>query len=239
MPPLPPRLALGDCLLDVLNACVTPGCYTRPPDRCSFSTTRPALGDSSPSSRRSSPSSRCSLAARRRALAAQTAPPAMLRDCSGKHSLSQTTEHVILLDHARGLVDHISRCARKLLRSLFDHSLMTDFLGYMWNWTHIKLRDHYFLDLATRFILRLPASSGTTSVRCTCRCISVSSFHEDSFKTLAPRVYVTYYQTRGLSGHTSPCGECACFFDPYTADDQRRYTSRFTFLHRNPSGHTS
>ena len=36
--------------------------------------------------------------------------------------------------------------------------------------THIQLRDIY-LDLATRLILRLPASSGTTSVRCTCRCI--------------------------------------------------------------------
>ena len=30
------------------------------------------------------------------------------------------------------------------------------------------------------------------------------------FLTLAPRDYVTYYQSRVLSGHTSPCGECAC-----------------------------
>ena len=37
--------------------------------------------------------------------------------------------------------------------------------------THIQLRDIY-LDLATRLIPHLPASSGTTSVRCTCRCIS-------------------------------------------------------------------
>ena len=37
--------------------------------------------------------------------------------------------------------------------------------------THIQLRNIY-LDLATRFILCLPASSRTTSVRCTCRCIS-------------------------------------------------------------------
>jgi len=37
--------------------------------------------------------------------------------------------------------------------------------------THIQLRGIY-LDLATRLIPRLPASSGTTSVRCTCRCIS-------------------------------------------------------------------
>ena len=29
--------------------------------------------------------------------------------------------------------------------------------------------------------------------------------------TLAPRDYVTYCQARGLSGHTSPCGECAFF----------------------------
>jgi hypothetical protein len=27
--------------------------------------------------------------------------------------------------------------------------------------------------------------------------------------TLAPRDLVTCYQARGLSGHTSPCGECA------------------------------
>ena len=29
--------------------------------------------------------------------------------------------------------------------------------------------------------------------------------------TLAPRDYVTYCQARGLSGHTSPHGECVCF----------------------------
>ena len=29
--------------------------------------------------------------------------------------------------------------------------------------------------------------------------------------TLAPRDYVTYYQARGLSGHTSPNDECVCF----------------------------
>ena len=30
--------------------------------------------------------------------------------------------------------------------------------------------------------------------------------------TLAPHDYVIYCQARGLSGHTSPRGECACFF---------------------------
>jgi len=34
--------------------------------------------------------------------------------------------------------------------------------------------------------------------------------------TLAPRAYVTYYQARGLNGHTSPCGELACFFEACT-----------------------
>ena len=29
--------------------------------------------------------------------------------------------------------------------------------------------------------------------------------------TLAPHDYVIYYQAWGLSGHTSPRGECACF----------------------------
>jgi hypothetical protein len=43
------------------------------------------------------------------------------------------------------------------------------------NRTHIQLRDDFdFLDPATRLILRLPASSGTTSVRCIWRCISVT-----------------------------------------------------------------
>ena len=31
------------------------------------------------------------------------------------------------------------------------------------------------------------------------------------FLTLAPCDHVTYYQARGLSGNTSPCGECALF----------------------------
>jgi hypothetical protein len=58
-----------------------------------------ALTDLSLSSRRSSPSSHCSSPSSCRALTARTVPPAMLGDWSGKHILSQTTEHVILLDH--------------------------------------------------------------------------------------------------------------------------------------------
>jgi hypothetical protein len=50
---------------------------------------------------------------------------------------------------------------------------------------------------------------------------------------LAPRAYVTYYQARGLSGHTSPSGECVYFFDPYAL------FTLLTFLFRNTSGHTS
>ena len=32
------------------------------------------------------------------------------------------------------------------------------------------------------------------------------------FLTLAPHDYVIYCQTRAISGHTSPYGECVCFF---------------------------
>jgi hypothetical protein len=53
------------------------------------------------------------------------------------------------------------------------------------------------------------------------------------FQIMAPRAYVTYYQTRGLSGHTSPYGEYAYFFDPYAL------FTLLTFLFSNTSGHTS
>ena len=38
---------------------------------------------------------------------------------------------------------------------------------------------------------------------------SVGLFNIFLFLTLAPRDYITYCQAQGLSGHTSPCGECA------------------------------
>jgi len=44
--------------------------------------------------------------------------------------------------------------------------------------------------------------------------------------TLAPRAYVTYYQARGLSGHTSPCGEYACFFEVFTFQKSKVGTLR-------------
>ena len=42
----------------------------------------------------------------------------------------------------------------------------------------------------------------------------LAAFSADFFAFLLlwtpePRDYVTYCQARGLSGHTSPCGECA------------------------------
>ena len=37
---------------------------------------------------------------------------------------------------------------------------------------------------------------------------------------LAPRAYVTYYQARGQSGHTSPCGEYAYFLEDYTFSEK-------------------
>jgi len=82
---------------------------------------------------------------------------AVLGDCL-------TTEHDYIPNRARRLINHSLRYARDLLRLLSNHSLG---IG----------RDNFnFLDLATRLILRLPASSGTTSVRCIWRCISVSDF---------------------------------------------------------------
>ena len=39
------------------------------------------------------------------------------------------------------------------------------------------------------------------------------------FLTLAPRDYVTYCQARGLSGHTSPCGEYAFSYFGVTLGD--------------------
>ena len=46
--------------------------------------------------------------------------------------------------------------------------------------------------------------------------LSLKTTLGDFLLTLAPRAYVTYYQARGLSGHTSPSGEFACFFDAST-----------------------
>ena len=111
--------------------------------------------------------------------------------------------------------------------------------------THIQLRDIYF-DLVTRLVLRFPASSGTTSVRCTYRCISYCLYDNwvlnligDSFQTLAPRAYVTYYQARELSGHTSPCGECVCFSTTMPLIKDATLRDTLIFLFRNTSGHTS
>jgi hypothetical protein len=111
--------------LSLSSRCSSPSsrCSSPSSRRSSLSSRRssPSSRHSSPSSHRSSLNSRRALAARhralaapRRALATRTAPPAVLGDWSSKHSLSQTTEHVILLDHARRLIDHISRRARGL-----------------------------------------------------------------------------------------------------------------------------
>ena len=43
--------------------------------------------------------------------------------------------------------------------------------------------------------------------------------------------YVTYYQAWGLSGHTSPCGECAYFIAPYTLTvGHNYYCTRVTYI---------
>ena len=98
--------------------------------------------------------------------------------CSG--TVQTTIVHGDCLDHhrARGLTRPLS-CSG-LFRSLScSGTAPTTLLTYLGDrsprlhviCTHIQLRGIY-LDLATRLIPRLPASSGTTLVRCTCRCIS-------------------------------------------------------------------
>ena len=69
--------------------------------------------------------------------------------------------------------------------------------------------------------------------------------------TLAPRDYVTYCQARGLSGHTSPRGECVCSHLEATLGDWLPNRLVYYFLTLTPrdyvtycqarglSGHTS
>ena len=81
-------------------------------------------------------------------------------------------------------LDHSPTTARGLRRSLLDlcsgtaSTTLRPRLGDFASRLHVTGNSHtvgiFFshLDLATRLIPRLPASLGTTSVRCTCRCIS-------------------------------------------------------------------
>ena len=72
----------------------------------------------------------------------------------------------------RGLLDYSPTTARGLcVSATCDWQL-----AYSWD-----IFSH--LDLATRLIPRLPASSGTTSVRCTCRCI-LYRLYDDLFLNL-------------------------------------------------------
>ena len=41
--------------------------------------------------------------------------------------------------------------------------------------------------------------------------VCLAGFYYFLLWTLAPHDYVIYCQARGLSGHTSPYGECVCF----------------------------
>ena len=90
------------------------------------------------------------------------APRPMLGDCLD-HSLTTA------LGLRRSLLNLCSGTASTTLRPQLEGlriSTTCDWrLAYSWD-----IFSH--LDLAIRLIPRLPASSGTTSVRCTCRCIS-------------------------------------------------------------------
>ena len=100
--------------------------------------------------------------------------------CSGTDqtilSLGDNSDHGDCSDHgrARGLLRPLPYSGVAMTTAVLgdssDHFLEFSSPQLHVICTHIQLRDIY-LDLATRLILRLPASSGTTSVRCTCRCI--------------------------------------------------------------------
>ena len=109
-----------------------------------------------------------------------TQTTAVLRDCTdhcharGLHRplpCSGTAHTITVLGDC---FDH--QCARELSRPLLgDCSPRLHVIC-----THIQLRDIY-LDLATRLVLRLPASLGTTLVRCTCQCISYRLYDDCVF----------------------------------------------------------
>jgi hypothetical protein len=98
-----------------------------------------------------------------------------------------------------------------------------------------------FLDLATRLVFCLPASSGTTSYMMHLTVHNDHWFLRILFQTLASRAYVTCYQAQGLSGYTSPDIELFLLFDPYDLEFFISYFHQvrtLTFLLRNTSGYT-
>ena len=92
--------------------------------------------------------------------------------CHSLLDLCSGTASTTLRPQLEDFIARSSTYARGLPRPLSDHGSGTLRLDYMRLSTRIQLGFFSHLDLATRLIPRLPASSGTTSVRCTCRCIS-------------------------------------------------------------------
>ena len=93
------------------------------------------------------------------------------RELSRPPSCSGTVPTTLVLGDCP---DHSPTIARRLLSSatcdLYSHTVERHFFSH--------------LDLATRLIPCLPASSGTTSVRCTCRCISYRLYNDWIFNLL-------------------------------------------------------
>ena len=138
---------------------------------------------------------RCSRTLARPLLCSGTRQTTPCSGTSGQTTLCSGTASITLRPRLGDFVARSSTCARGLTRSLSDHSFGTSSL--VSRPTHGDCLDHSpttarglcvsttcdwrlayswdifsHLDLATRLIPRLLASSGTTSVRCTCRCIS-------------------------------------------------------------------
>jgi hypothetical protein len=91
----------------------------------------------------------------------------------------------LLSDHGLGIS---SLAPRPVLGDCLNHSPTTArglYVSTTCDWQLAYSWDIFsHLELATRLIPRLPASSGTTSVRCTCRCISYRLYDDWIFNLI-------------------------------------------------------
>ena len=97
------------------------------------------------------------------------------------------------------------------------------------------LQGSYFTFQQARGLHRYDAPAGVSCFASTA--IGFLTSAEILFWTLAPCACVTYYQAQGLSGHTSPCGECVCFLTPTPLMiKDATLQDALTFLFRNTVG---
>ena len=74
----------------------------------------------------------------------------------------------------------------------------------------LRLSNHYCTTVTPIFSPQFDCS-GISACSLGIGCLLGWSFITPLVLTLAPHDHVIYCQAQGLSGHTSPCGECVCF----------------------------